>query len=319
MICYLPFSHIPENPFVHLARALGPLTVYLPAKALMPKDLHAWLEKEWVELKTPSDLDENQLLGQLEAFKSWAQLHDGHIADMVSFFNAGQGRPPMMDETAPSQIMTQLRHWGEDTADKNDDEVIQAALFLLLAQMYDQYQDNLGADLAAVAGMEQEMYATIGGGAGQLEGMGSEAPGSGTYPNEEDVGGHMTAKRLQAWARIAFLEDHGLKVYVTTSTAVFEYLAGLTDEMVRLATWRLNRQNDLSELKAQRREALASIGSAANIHEIQLDQALCGQVGDEDWVVEWVGCSGFIFEKLLPAHQDHESSPITVLGLVKAA
>lgn len=319
MICFLPFSHIPENPFVSLVRELGPLTIYLPAKALIPDRLKRWHEKGEVELHTPPDLDEPQLLGRLDAIKAWAQLHDGHISEMVHFFNTGQGRPPMIDETAPSQIVTQLRHLGEDTADTEVGELVQAALFLSLAQIYDQYQDKLGTELAAVAGMEQEMYTTIGGGADQFEGMGAGASGSGGFSHAEDLGGHMTAKRIQAWARIAFLHDHGLKAYVTSSAAVFEYLADLTDERVDLATWHLNRHNHHSELRLQRRKALAAVENAANINEIQMDHALCGQAGEKGWVVEWVGCAGFIFEKLLPEPHAAGVSTHTVLGLVRAA
>ena len=319
MISYLPFTYIPADPFEPLAHALGPLAVHFPCPSLAPASIHAWQERGMLTLHAPVGLDEVRLLNRLQEFKNWAQLHDGHIGDMVDFFNTSQGRPPMVDELAPSQIRTQVRHFGEDVADTGEGELVQAALFLALAHEYDQHQERLGSDLAAVAGMEKAMFTTIGGGSDDSGALKSSAPGADGLLSAEDPGVHMTHQRLQAWSRVAILNGRPSTAYVTPSEAVFEYLKEAMGETVELPVWHLGRLSGASDLKQQRRMALEILSHTADIQVFRLDPALCGQPSDDDLLLEWVGCSGLIFDKFLPAADRSGIDINTVVGLARYA
>lgn len=321
MICYLPFTHILATPFEPLARSLGPLTVYTPSKSLVSERMHQWQQQGLIELRISAQVREAELVNLLQEYKNWAALHDGHIGDMVHFFNTSQGRPPMVDEMAPSQIRTQVRHFGEDaakdTASGETDTLLQAALYIALAQEYDQDQERLSSDLKTVKDMEQAMFATIGGrpdGAGTVEENDSSI---GNAPHAEDTGAFMTEKRLQAWARMALSDARPSWAYVTSSHAVFEHLKGLVAETVDLPSWHVSPQANDPDLKQQRLGALKTLKDAPSLKAVELDPKLCGRPEDGTLVMEWIGCSGFLFDSLWPGQSAPEVCNNTLLGLIR--
>lgn len=327
MICYMPFTEIAKNPFDIVAQSMGPITAYGPSNTLLSEQMRVWQRQGLLDLRTPTGLDDGQFLETLKAFKDWAQLHDGHISDMIQFFNANQGRPPLMDETAPSQISTQIRHHGQDDTDRGADPTLQAALFLALAQEYDQHQDRLCRDMDRVADMENVMYATMGAdgnGSDRLEGL--EA-GIDKGPRGQDSGAHMTGRRLQAWAQIAFQDAQPSWAYVTSSAAVFKHLKGLWSEVVELAVWHLSAQADDEDLKQQRHTAIQNISSTKDVDTLSLAPDLCGLCTDDTVPLTLVGIRGSLFEAILPKRinerlQRHGQAPAsqdwpnTVIGLV---
>ena len=113
MISYMPFTVLKESQLKMLFDALGTLTVHSPADAIVPIHMRSWQQQGKLALRHPESVDPEQLLSAIENYKSWADLHQGNIGDMAGFFRTQQGRIPMMDDTNPTQIGHQVKHYGE--------------------------------------------------------------------------------------------------------------------------------------------------------------------------------------------------------------
>ncbi len=226
MICYMPYTYI-EDQYIHkLTRALGPVSVYFPTPADIPDHMLAWARKEMLDPRCPQGIQADQLCRAINEFKAWADLHQGKIADMAAFFKSRKGRPPMRDETSPTSIGDQIRKFGQPGPQESGDPIFQAALFLAMAQEYDQQLDAVAQDLGAVTAMEQEMLSRL---TGVVQDPGDgirPARDAGNSAGEFDSGAFMTAQRVQAWSELACrdIRPQPYILFVTPSPAVLDYL-----------------------------------------------------------------------------------------------
>jgi hypothetical protein len=132
----------------------------------------------------------------------------------------------LVDDTNPTAIGDQIRHFGEQNPGEAADPVSQAALFLSLACQFDRQQVAVSRDLGEVRAMERVMLARLAGGDRDLEEGIDNLPDADAAAGMPDTGGYMTAWRVRSWAELA-LKDPGPRsflVYVTSSPAVLEHL-----------------------------------------------------------------------------------------------
>jgi len=226
MICYMPFTYIEDQYIGRLTKALGPVSVYCPTPANIPDHMLAWAREKMLDARCPQGIQADHLSRAIQEFKAWADLHQGNIADMAGFFKSQKGRPPMVDETNPTSIGDQIRKFGQQAPQEPEDPIFQAALFLAMAQEYDQQHAAVTQDLEAVMAMEQNMLSRLTGD--------TQDPGAGIGPASAadssagafDSGAFMTARRVQAWAELACrdVRPQPYVLFVTPSPAVLEYL-----------------------------------------------------------------------------------------------
>lgn len=229
MICYLPFSYIPQRHLSALCAQLGPITVYVPDRTLVPDQMRSAADEGAIDLKPLQGVPAGQLNLAMQAFKEWADLHQGNLADRAGFFKAARERFPMMDVTNPSQIKTLVMNSEDSASADHPDPLFQAALFLVISQEHDLQQASMCSGLESVRSMQRAMLT-------QLAGTGTPGadgqPGAECSPGTADLepGGYMTAARVQAWARLALEDDEPPLVYLTTSPAVIDHLLDLFPE-----------------------------------------------------------------------------------------
>ncbi len=226
MICYMPFTYVDDRYIRKLTDALGPVSVYSPSPELIPGHMLAWAQKKMLDLRCPEGIHAGHLTRALQEFKVWADLHRGDISDMAGFFKSRNGQPPLVDETNPTSIGDQIRKFGRQASQEPADSIFKSALFLAMAQEYDQQYDAVAQDLGAVMAMERVMLARLAGDAeDRKEGFGA-APAAGNSTGEFDTGAFMTARRIEAWAQLACRDSCPLpfNLFVTASPAVFEHL-----------------------------------------------------------------------------------------------
>jgi DNA-binding transcriptional ArsR family regulator len=226
MICYMPFTHIEDRLLDRLTGALGTVTVYCPHSGMVSDRMQAAAREKKLDLRPAHGVRAEDLDQAVREFQAWADLHGGDIADLASLSKSLKGRPPLVDETNPTSIGDQVRHFGEQNPNEAADPVFQAALFLNLAQRYDLQQSAVSQDLKAVRAMEQVMLSRLAGGAEGLEkGIGT-APAGGGAAEPSDAGALMTARRVQSWAELACAdtESRSFILYVTSSPAVLEHI-----------------------------------------------------------------------------------------------
>ena len=248
MICLMPFTDVGDEQLEMLTNAFGRIILLSPAEALVPGHLQAWVQKELLDIRYAQGIDQAQLLSAIQSYNAWADLHQGHIADMAGFFTSRQGRFPMVEETHPTQIRHQVRHYGESSADDSVDPVFKAALFLSMAQAYDARHREIGRGMDAVHAMEHQMLR-------QLSGENSEAVNENpTIAKADQLSSnqafdpYMIPQRVASWARLAAFNVQNVLAYLTFSKTTVEHVLDLFPEAVEVLNWGLvSHQNEMMQ------------------------------------------------------------------------
>jgi hypothetical protein len=224
MICYLPFTHIEEPHLKLLAGAFGSITLYSPAESLVPDRMRQWEQEASLEIRHPCRVDGDRLKAIVRDYKEWARMHQGHIGDMAGFIQTRPERFVLMEDTNPSQIRYQVRHYGESRDSDAADPLIDAALFLSLTQEFDTQQYAMERGLDAVQAQERRMIA-------QMSGYGSdEGDGAAVidtppvFLRDYAFSPQMIPQRLRAWSMLALKDSPFPWLYVTLSRPVVEHL-----------------------------------------------------------------------------------------------
>lgn len=224
MIYYMPFTHIEEPHMTMLAGAFGCIALCSPAEALVPDRMRQWEREALLEIRYPYQVEGDRLIAVVRDYKAWAQMHQGRIGDMAEFFKFRPERFVMMEDTNPSQIRHQVRHYGEPPGSETEDPLIDAALFLSLAQEFDTQQYAMDREMDAVQALERQMMQKISGRGGDAEDL---LPETGAPPiSRRDYAflPEMIPQRVRAWALLALNDGDSPWLYVTRSRPVVEHL-----------------------------------------------------------------------------------------------
>jgi len=276
MICYMPFTDVDQRTLELLSKAMGAITVFSPAPSLVPGHLEPWSRQGLLEIRHPSGVDEYQLLGAIQAYKAWADLHQGNIGDLAGFFKAQQGRFPLVEETHPTQIGDQIRHYGESSSGDAADAVFRAALFLAMAHEYDQHHHAMHRDMDAVHAMERQMLE-------QLSGDGRQDPSDtalidaplGEAPKDQTFEAYMIPQRVVAWARIVLSQAPLPLIYLTTSSAAFEHAMDRFPQAVEMAAQSLpGSQGDAPASSSTFLKTIKALAYKADLRSQELDETI---------------------------------------------
>jgi hypothetical protein len=232
MICYMPFIDIEYQLLNKLTAALGPVTIYCPSAGMVSENMLAAVREERLDLRSGQGVDPEHLDRALQEFRAWADLHGGDIADLAGLSKTMQGLSSLIDETRPTSIGDQIRHFGEQNPQVSADPVFQASLFLSMARQFDRQQVAVSRDLGDVQTMERAMLARLAGDARGLEEGIDAASDADVDAGMPDTGGFMTARRVRSWAELA-CSDTGPRsfiLYVTSSPAVLEHVLDHFDQ-----------------------------------------------------------------------------------------
>ena len=274
MITYMPFTYISRGHMDAITQGLGPLTVYTPAAVLVPDHMLRFSNADLLDLREPAELAADQLAGALEQFRQWADTHKGNIADMAGFFKSSQGRPPLVDESDPTQITHQIRHFGETKNGRDTVPLFQAALFLAMAQEYDRHQDDVARDLGAVDTMEKKMLTQLSGHGAEPDEDFSGAGGPLAAGRAQASGLYMTDSRIKAWAQLAAADPVPSNLFLTTSHAVMAYLTDLFPDAMPMGCWDMGVDQDAGDVLRKRRAAIAAVAAASPIDANALSECM---------------------------------------------
>jgi hypothetical protein len=264
MIAYMPFTYLSRDQLEGITAGLGPLTLLAPAPELVPAHMRDFADRGLLELIGPQDVDSGQLVLAFEQFKQWAHTHSGSsgsLAEMATYFKTSTGRPPLVDETSPTQISSQIRHFGEMTKGHGSAPLFKAALFLAMAQDYDRHQDDMVQELSAVQRREQQMLEQLSG-----QGVDPDEPIALTAARPavgapDESGLFMTEFRIKAWAELAFADQCAAHLVLTSSRAVMAHIEELFPDAASLGAWDLAPGSDAAAAVADRRAAIVAMAS----------------------------------------------------------
>ncbi len=195
-VLYFPYSYLPEWVRGALAACFDQVTVLGPSGHDVPEPMRRWAAGGRISLRLPEARADDPLPKQLKAYEAWASLHEGERPDFEAL------RPteiPLYDQTAVTRLLSDIRFAGETTPNCHgiveEQALLQARLFLALAQRHDQYQEELTRDLAQVSLMHATLFDRP---AGHSPIAADRHRIRTSTENDEKIG-----RRIRAWQRLA--------------------------------------------------------------------------------------------------------------------
>ncbi len=227
MITYMPFTHIEEPHWRMISSVFGAITVYCPVETMVPEQMQRWAQQDLLDIRYPDDVAGERVVSLVHEYKAWAQIHQGNLGDVAGFLKSRPERFAMMEETNPSQIRHQVRHYGDPPAPDRADPLIDAALFLSLAQEFDCQQYAMDREMDAVQALERQMMEQISGDGGDLEDGSPIGAAPVVSSRDQSISPEMILQRVRAWALLALGAGDASWLYITPSKPVVDHILDL--------------------------------------------------------------------------------------------
>ncbi|MDM8542449.1 hypothetical protein QUF90_15345 [Desulfococcaceae bacterium HSG9] len=208
--------------------------------------MRQWKAQNRVKWYLPIRTDSAKLNKIVRDYQAWMKMHER--SGGVEYFKTRELHVPFFDELSTSHIRAAIaqraKSEGNPTDTKFDSsaQLLEAIVFLCIAQEFDQYQNEIAKDLSVVNARQQEMYKIL---KGELEGVDSDM--SANPSSFEDLGQYQTLARIQAWVQIWMHGHTDNGFFITDSPAVMEYLTASTANLKKAFSFHLPiAENDTS-------------------------------------------------------------------------
>ncbi len=212
-----PFTCLSRKKAQWLSTLLGPPTLIQPSERLTAET--ARMQQDGLlRVRTPVSGKEEALRSRMAACRSF---HQGHPQHDMAFLKALAYQKPD-DESLSAQIRSEILRYGLQTASPAD-PLLDAMVFLCLAEEFDMQEEAIEEDLERVADLERDFLKKLG--AEEEEPLAELLPlPAGSQPQEE-MELHLPDERLRAWSILAGQDVPSLPaVWLTTSRLVMESL-----------------------------------------------------------------------------------------------
>jgi hypothetical protein len=222
---YFPFTFISKPVCQTLAACFRQIAVYQISSSKIPDEMQHWGESGILDIRIPVKYDGDKLDAVVKQYRSWATSHQG---SEIAFLKSKADEIPFFDEDSTIQITADIKSTGDrqNRSQEKSDPLLNAGLFLHLAQEYDIQNLTLSQDLQAIEVIEQDFMRDL---KGENQFLGEETAEKKTL-GTHDPGYYMTKERIHAWSRLMQQDRQDSGLFVTTSTSVFESLMDSTPE-----------------------------------------------------------------------------------------
>lgn len=211
-----------------LAACFRQTVVYQPSRLTIPSEMEKWAASNLLDIRIPVAGHENRLEVLLKDYADWTNLHQ---AGAVKYLKARHGSTPFFDETSASQIRAEIKAQSRPSQSQEHAEyLLNAALFLHIAQDYDLQNNTLKQDLLSFEAMEQHLF-------DNLKGENETAPLPTTAKDSlsiDDPGLYMPLERLKSWALLEQHDQEASGLYITTSRSILDELMERAPELVKV-------------------------------------------------------------------------------------
>ena len=215
---YFPFTFISEPILAELGDCFGKIVVYQSSRMNIPENMTAWEKNGKIDIRLPVEGDEEKIDKIFQEFETWAELHQ---RGELSLLKTQAGKIPFFNDDAISQIKLDIKRQGHKKSLREEPELLlNARLFLQMAQEHDLQNDALRQDLLSFEAMEQHLIKDLKG--ETLSSSTDNAPYRSVAT--ADAGQYMTKERIDAWVRIMLHDRQQSGLFITHSRAVIEHL-----------------------------------------------------------------------------------------------
>lgn len=218
-----PFTVISKKTMDAITAHFKSVAVYQPS-ADTPNALAELAEKGLLEIRCPVQDNEDKLKAVMKEYKKWAELHQGADLSVFKFHQ-------QEENISIAQLRADLKNYsltdGLTQPQEKSDPVFNARLFLKIAQDFDSERLDMEQELSSFEKMEKSLFEELRG----EDATEIELPSKTSLDITEDAGAFMTHERLNAWTRLMLQDSEVSEFFVTTSRAVFDFLAEKTPHL----------------------------------------------------------------------------------------
>jgi len=178
-----------------------------------------WGKSGILDIRIPVKYDGDKLDAIVKQYRSWANSHQG---SEIAFLKSRVDEIPFFDENSTRQITADIKSKGgrQNRSQEKPDPLLNAGLFLHLAQEYDMQNLTLSQDLQAIEAIEKDFMKDL---KGENQALDEETVLEKTL-KAHDPGHYMTKERIHAWTHLMQRDQQDSGLFVTTSRSVFESL-----------------------------------------------------------------------------------------------
>ncbi len=256
---YFPFTSVPEPIVNCLSVCFKPICVYQPYQQDPSAVMQQWETQKLVEQCLPIRTDAAKLNKIVKDYQAWMKMHER--SGGIDYFKTRKLNVPFFDELSTAHIKAAIAQRAQsegnppDTQSDASANLLEAVVFLCMAQEFDQYQLEIAKDLSVVNTRQQEMFKTL---KGELEGADSlmDANHIANASSPDDLGQFQTLARIHAWVQL-WLRDHTYDCFfITDSPAVMEYLSARVSNLKKAFSFRLPHAENNASIKVAGCETL---------------------------------------------------------------
>ena len=233
---YFPFTYLPTDVMEALGLFFRQVVVYQPSDLPIPEEMAAWVQSGRLTVRIPIDSGSDELAQAVKAYHVWASHHQG---SELAFFKTSKEAIPFYGESSVQHIRSQIRQKQEEGGQagqphaETDRHLMQARLFLQMAQAFDAEQWSVHNSLASHVAMERDMLKNL---QGETEDPDPRALMDATAGSGRP-GGYMIVERLAAWGALMRCDSEAGAILVTDNRDVLASLLEGRPEIVEVGRW----------------------------------------------------------------------------------
>ena len=276
-----PYTYVPQALARTLTRWFDVVGVYQPSEHLVPEEMQRWCQDSAVQFRFPVRSEDRPLAKILEDFHRWSTLQRDRRGIGSAYRKSLEGGPPFFEADLPSHIRADIKRRisGVESAEDAERDLLQARVFLAIAQELDRQSDLLENDLARLDDLEIMLMESMH--EPEEAAAALSAARSGKITGRREESDYMLAERLAAWTRLmasdaSLRKPEALAVFVTPGRVVLDSLleaypdaacALLRSEVPAGVEDRIEIQKQLADLSRSGSPIPAATAAAAEARE----------------------------------------------------
>jgi hypothetical protein len=245
-----PFTHLAPEMIARAARFFPHLSVYQPVGGRLPGDLQTWVSDGFLRIRVPVPDQDDVVVSAADEYQLWVRQHQPG-KDIRTILPDSAQRVPFYDDSAPSQILAELRA-GQEGAAGASPRLFNARLFLCLAQQLDLQDLEVQHRLERVEADSNALMDELNPGDGP-DGF-SDLTNVGASPAA--AFDFMLPERLSAWTQLFLADRLNDALLLTTSLSVFNDAIQSRDEVRPLVRLNLDEGSESGASPGRGRQAL---------------------------------------------------------------
>ncbi|MBL0700900.1 MAG: hypothetical protein JJV92_08465, partial [Desulfosarcina sp.] len=206
---FFPYTYISGTVVKALNSWFRQIIVYQPSKLNDPDIMNDAESIDVISIRTPVSGDENLIKRIIQDFKAWGDIHNDGEMETIKFTG---NTIPFFDENSINQIKADIKQGMSNPAEMKEDHLLNARVFLHLAQEFDKQNDEIRQGLFLCEEMEQKLINDI---------MGIDKNNTDQNKPKEfspDISDNfMIEKRIVSWSGLFMHEKECVPLFITTS------------------------------------------------------------------------------------------------------